>query len=77
MKIENIYEGHNVIIFHSACKEAMSGKAGSSNRIAQVQKLVAQLQLEASMERTKVCSTCSAFSSFLLYHACLKANVSI
>lgn len=54
MKIENINEGHNVVIFHSACKEAMSGKACSSNSIAQAQKLVAQLQLEASMERIKV-----------------------
>lgn len=60
MKIENIYEGHNVIIFHSACK-AMSGKVCSSNSVAQAQKLVAQLQLEASMERIKVCLTRSAF----------------
>lgn len=75
MKTENIYEGHNVIIFNSACK-AMSGKVCSSNSVAQVQKLVAQLQLEASMERMKVCLTRSTFSRFSRYHACFKANVS-
>lgn len=41
----------------------MSGKVcnSSSNSVAQAQKVVAQLQLEASMDRIKVCLTQPAF----------------
>lgn len=35
--------------------KAMSGKMCSSNSVVQAQKLVDQLQVEASMERIKVC----------------------